>query len=200
MFQRLRATAPQTYDQFRTSKSSPGLPGRDGSGWRKRPVRAGSKSLYISFHKVIVSEPFRPPASPGPIWAVFGRSRKRTSREPERRTGTRSGGSPRGGPGRLREDVREDIRDSTTTTNPTTRRRRRSERQRRQRSRRPFATTFTRRARCPEVALGFRFGRLLILSISPLVRNAICYEAAVVVIVAVVIVGVVARSSSRSRS
>ena len=34
-------------------------------------------------------EPFRPPASPGPIWAVFGPSRKRTSRRPERRTGTR---------------------------------------------------------------------------------------------------------------
>ena len=115
--------------------------------------------------------------------------------------GRGSGTVARGGPGRGRrevvEEAREDIRESTTTTNPTTRRRRRrSERQRRQRSRRPFVTTFTRRAWCPEVALGFRFGRLLILSISPLVRNASCYEVAVVVIVAVVIVGVVARSSS----
>jgi len=122
-------------------------------------------------------------------------------RPPRRGSGTVTGG----GPGRGRGEVHEKVRDAsaktaTTTTSPTTRRRRRSERQRRQRSRRPFVTTFTRRARCPEVALGFRFGRLLILSISPLVRNASCYEVAVVVIVAVVIVGIVARSSSRSRS
>ena len=69
--------------------SSRGLPGRDGPGGAKRPVRAGSKSLLISCSKVIDLEPFRPPASPGPIWAVFGPSRKRTSRRPERRTGTR---------------------------------------------------------------------------------------------------------------
>ena len=34
-------------------------------------------------------EPFRPPAGPGPIRAVFGPPRKRTSRRSERRTGTR---------------------------------------------------------------------------------------------------------------
>ena len=33
--------------------------------------------------------PFRPPAGPGAIRAVFGPPRKRTSRRPERRTGTR---------------------------------------------------------------------------------------------------------------
>ena len=73
-------------DQKRSSGS---LPGRDGPGGAKRQVRAGSKSLLVSYSKVVDLEPFRPPAGPGPIRAVFGPPRTRTSRRPERRTGTR---------------------------------------------------------------------------------------------------------------
>ena len=69
--------------------SSGSLPGRDGLGVPKRQVRTGSKSLLISYSKVVDLEPFRPPAHPGQIRAVFGPPRKRTSRRPERRTGTR---------------------------------------------------------------------------------------------------------------
>ena len=56
-------------DQKRSSGS---LPGRDGPGGAKRQVRAGSKSLLVSYSKVVDLEPFRPPAGPGPIRAVFG--------------------------------------------------------------------------------------------------------------------------------
>ena len=63
---------------------------RDGAVQGAKPqIRAGSKSLLISYSKVVDLEPFRPPAGPGPIRAVFGPPRTRTSRRPERRTGTR---------------------------------------------------------------------------------------------------------------
>ena len=63
---------------------------RDGTVQGAKPqIRAGSKSLLFSYSKVVDLEPFRPPASPGPIRAVFGPPRKRTPRQPERRTGTR---------------------------------------------------------------------------------------------------------------
>ena len=81
-----------------------------------------------------------------------------------RQPGRGSGTVARGGPGRGRrevdEEAREDIRESTTTTNPTARLRRR----RRGRFR---ILSFV----CPEVGLGYRLGRLLILLISPPVRH-----------------------------
>ena len=94
-----------------------------------------------------------------------------------RRPGRGSGTVARGDPGRGRrevvEEAREDIRESTTTR---TRRQDgdddaqndNGDKEVDDLARRP---SFTRRARCPEVALGYRLGRLLILLISPPVRH-----------------------------
>ena len=96
-----------------------------------------------------------------------------SGRQPGRGSGTVARGRP--GPGRREvvEEAREDIRESTTTR---TRRQDGDDDAQNDNgdnevddlARRP---SFTRRARCPEVALGYRLGRLLILLISPPVRH-----------------------------
>ena len=96
------------------------------------------------------------------------------------------GGSPGGGPGQSPEAARDEVGGKSSRrpakTSASRRRRRRTRRQDGDDdaqndngdnevddlARRP---SFTRRARCPEVALGYRLGRLLILLISPPVRH-----------------------------